>query len=483
MSASIEQAVVFADRSGKELAPLFQSLCPALLPVAGKTPLQYTLDDLAGAGIQRILIVVSAASTEVQQRIGAGRAWGMTIDYVLSRGEEMPDQLIRRCMGQLDEQFLALRGDILRSAVCREFLAGTADSGRAHALIGDSSAGMCLSDREQPDLASLAWPPPAADTLSPRVMLDGHACNLLTSLADYHRGCLDLAQGRFPGLILNSMEVDHGVRRGRLSHLHDASVVRPPLLLGDHSSLHQSCKVYGPVVVDAHCFIDRETQLINTVVLPDTYIGAGLDLADAIVGEGRLIKPAENIALIIDDPLWLATMSPTRLHSVSPRRDRLLALVLLLLSLPLWLVALVTARPGPNGGRLQRQPMLGNRRNSHGQRQEYVAYRWRTGVPVLRALPGLLAVLGGHLRLFGAQPAPARDPVKAQDQPPVGLIAAANLFLHDDPPREEIELFDLVFAAERTWRKELACAKAALKRLISSSSWRPEAGTPQSAKE
>ena len=52
-------AFVFADRLGDGLRSLTDSTCVALLPIAGKPLIQYTLEDLAMAGIREAVVFVS----------------------------------------------------------------------------------------------------------------------------------------------------------------------------------------------------------------------------------------------------------------------------------------------------------------------------------------------------------------------------------------------------------------------------------------
>ena len=54
------RAIVLADRSGAELAPLDQVACPALLEVAGKTVIEYTLEDLVESGFTEAVVVTSS---------------------------------------------------------------------------------------------------------------------------------------------------------------------------------------------------------------------------------------------------------------------------------------------------------------------------------------------------------------------------------------------------------------------------------------
>lgn len=486
MGATPSIAVVFADRLGRELDPLFKASCPALLPIAGKTPLEYCLDDLAEVGIRRAVIVVSACAERIQALLGNGDAWGLQFEFVLSRGEEAPAALVKRFDSLLDEHYLAVRGDVLRSPLARDFLAQwAADPAETQALVQGRPVGMAVSSRAAPELGAVAWP--LAQEAS-GTSLEAHKGNPLASLEDIWQANLDAVAGAFHGLVIPGLSKQSGVVVGRLSYLETSSVVEPPVHVGDHSSVHRSCGLYGPVVIGNNCFIDRETQISNSVILPGTYIGAGLDVQDAIVGEGQLIKPLESLVLQVDDPLWVAPMEQGYAASDRSLIDRLLALVLLLLSAPLWPVAALLSRSG-KGRALRHQAVLGNRRGVRGQRLEVDLRHWMTAVPVLRQLPGLLAVCSGDLRMFGAAPRPAGEATGlaaelaalqgATEQPPAGLISAARLQLPADAPPEEVELFEIVFAAERSARKELQCWWLAFKGLFSGRAWSsaPRAGT------
>ncbi|MFO1424556.1 MAG: hypothetical protein U1F70_13075 [Candidatus Competibacteraceae bacterium] len=46
------QALIFADRLGRELEPLTERTCVALLPVVGKRVLEHTLEALVAAGVR-----------------------------------------------------------------------------------------------------------------------------------------------------------------------------------------------------------------------------------------------------------------------------------------------------------------------------------------------------------------------------------------------------------------------------------------------
>ncbi|MGD8913119.1 MAG: sugar phosphate nucleotidyltransferase, partial [Candidatus Thiodiazotropha sp.] len=115
------QAIIFADRKGNELTPLCDATCPALLQVANRPLLEYTLEDLSQAGVEEAFIVVSQQADQIEAHFAKGEMWGMRFHYLLSRGEEAPEALLERYASLLAPEFLALRGDLLRPALCRDF--------------------------------------------------------------------------------------------------------------------------------------------------------------------------------------------------------------------------------------------------------------------------------------------------------------------------------------------------------------------------
>ncbi len=479
MSQTLDTAVIFADRLGKELAPLFQASCPALLPLAGKTPLEFCLDDIATAEFKRVIIVVSRCVEDIRRMVADGDAWGVSVEYVLSRGEENPTSFLKRFSALIDGSFLATRGDVMRHPVMKTVIASANSSNQVVSDDGQN-AGIVLTSADAPNLDALAWPLPDIDPSWSALNLPC-SLNPLLSLDQFRVANLDCVTQKTQGLVLPGLQIQEGARIGRLSHLPPNVMVNSPVLLGDHSSVHQSCALYGPVVIGDNCFIDKDTQITASVILPDTYIGAGLDIKDAIVGEGQLIHTKDDIAIQIDDPLWVAPMEQRVIASDSSFIEQFIALLLLISSLPLWPVAMLLST-SKNGKRLSKRTVLGNKRGLRGQRLESTCYAWTTNSPLLNKLPGLLSVMSGHLRIFGSHPRTPGEAVYSPlsslttqeytEQPPAGLVSPASLFLASDAPIEEVELFEICFSAERSYRRELECWLRAIRLLFSINSWR-----------
>ena len=116
------QVVLFADRAGRALAPFTERTCTALLPVIGKPLVVHALESITRISPGRIFVVVSPYAAEVEADLGDGRRWGLELEYVLTRGNEVPDAIVERLRPRLESPFLVVRGDVLLSPCLPEFL-------------------------------------------------------------------------------------------------------------------------------------------------------------------------------------------------------------------------------------------------------------------------------------------------------------------------------------------------------------------------
>ena len=167
---------IFVDRIDTGLEPLTGDTCSALLPVAGKAVIDYTIEDLARAGIREAVIVASAHATRVEEHLGKGERWGMSFDYFPGQGAEHPASLLQRYAGNYKGPVLLIRGDVLRSNSADFIIsATTAADTLSEACINDEAIGICLSRTAstppvrqlQPPSTPSTWKMPAGQHSTP----------------------------------------------------------------------------------------------------------------------------------------------------------------------------------------------------------------------------------------------------------------------------------------------------------------------------
>lgn len=484
------QALIFADRLGRELEPLTDRTCAALLPVTGKPVLEHTLEALGAAGLGEAVVAVSPFADPLRLALGDGGRWGMRLHYVLTRGEEDPDAVVENCQSQLADELLALRGDVLHGAALIEFLrlaaevSGPVVYGRA----ANAPVSLCLHRAGgRGGLEPLRWSaePVEMPPTWPVVELPGAVLNRLESPSAYHRANLDTAAGRFPGLIVPGQQVAPGLTVGPRSKVSPRSLRQGVAFVGESCRVEASAEFYGEVVIANRVTVDRHVSLRDSVVLSDAYIGERLEVRNAIVQGNRLIQVDTGAVLPV-----IETVPPTGQREAmsggvwAEPLNRLLGVLLLLLSLPLWPLALVAALAEHFDDPLREIRLRGNRLELDElgvrRRRVFVAMQWMTSIPLLRHLPRLLAVVSGDLRLVGAEPltpeqADGRreDWERLADRAPAGLIGPTQLTLPASAPREARLMSDVFYSRQRGIGKDLRYLLLGAGALFTPRAWWP----------
>ncbi|MFO1424548.1 MAG: NDP-sugar synthase [Candidatus Competibacteraceae bacterium] len=484
------QALIFADRLGRELEPLTERTCVALLPVVGKRVLEHTLEALVAAGVREAVVAISPFADQVRAVIGDGSRWGMRLDYVLTQGEEDPDAMVERYQNRIQAEVLVLRGDVLRGAALGEFLRRAGEIGGPIVLgrAVDAPISLCLNRAAGRDgLEPLCWTrePRTPGSAWPVVELPTGALNRLDSLAAYHRANLDAAAGRFPGLIVPGRQVALGLTVGLRSKVSPRSLRQGIAFVGRNCRIEPSAAFHGEVVIANRVIVDRHVILRDSVILSDTYIGELLEVQNAIVWGNHLIRVDTGAVLPVIETFLLADLRQVTLSgTLAEPLNRVLGALLLAVSLPLWPLALIAALVSNTTAPLRETRLRGNRLEfdefGARRRRAFVAREWATTIPVLRHLPRLLAVVSGDLRLVGVEPlTPEQVEDRLEeweqvgDQAPAGLIGPTQLTLPADAPREERLLSDAFYARQRSTGRDLRYLLQGLAALFTRRAWWP----------
>ncbi|WP_458527033.1 hypothetical protein [Onishia taeanensis] len=480
------QAIIFLDRTGDELAPLHERFCPAMLPVAGRTLAEHCLEDLGAMGISEAFLVVGPGHQAIEDRLESGQRWSINLTYVLAAAHETPDDVRARLGRALKAPYLALRGDVLRPfglptrAIQEE--TSTAVSGLCWRAPAHGSLGMMRVERDPCRLTPLAWPlaavaePSGVEAVDIRELDEAHMAPL-TTIAQYHREALNaLARAmekKDQGLdaaLPAGLPRGIGLRAGKCSDVHHRSLESGQAWVGHFSRVHDEARLQGRVAIGDHCLIDRGARVSDSLVLDNSYVGAGVHLHNAIACEDSIIHLDSGAVLDIRDR-FLLSRNVLDLDA-APMIQRGLGLALLVMSLPLWpLVALMSLVHAP------RQPLepvsladapsgTATKVTAPNSSQAISTWRWRLPerypLAWLSNLPLLLPVVTGRLRLVGRSPfrrAQAEQPATPWQSVhralPVGLISPADLFPRTRRRPELRELMELEWLTPGIPRRRL----------------------------
>jgi mannose-1-phosphate guanylyltransferase / phosphomannomutase len=303
------KVVLLAIGGAPELSPLTELTAAALLPIADKPLLVHAVESLAMARLTDAIVIVDAFGDEVKKTLGHGAKWGMKFEYLTIGGNESRSEVLRRVAAELNQDFLLMDSLILRTPMIGEFLtrASAVNHGAVTATIRGRSAGVSILRQ---GLSSVTGSVGNLVPLSNKtVCIDFPEARLalIGSAAALHRANLDVAAGHFPGLVLSGRELMPGVRVGRKSLVPTRAIEGAPVFVGARCWIAAKSELMSETVVSSDSVIDSHAILRRAVIMPHTYVGALVEISDAIVSGNLVIHIDTGTQARVTDQFLLST--------------------------------------------------------------------------------------------------------------------------------------------------------------------------------
>lgn len=418
-------ALLLADRSGNELEPLNLFYPPALLPIAGKSPLVYWIEALYAQGIRKLYIVIGPHRHFIKEKIGSGNNWGVKITYLTSEGDEEPYELFKRHQSILPNNLLVVRADVLPRVDAQ---------GEVF-----PSVKLCANTSEEITLllSKLNWN---------NIKIKDQSATRLGDFQQYVCAIWNTLGGSYPWLIPEGFKV----ASTKWLAAADFSVSRTDRLdsifyMGKSATLHRDINLTNNLCIEHNVHIDCGATIDNTVILPGTYVGQNISVKDAIICGDFLIDTNTGLAHQFDNPKQLSHIEKPGAIVSTYRSERMAAATILILTAPIILpLAFLTRQKGESI--LQTNQAMSNQ-SFRKKPFVFEHYFFNTRISWLRRWPALMNVIDGDLKLVGS-PITTVDQESLSDLPLAqGVFTARDIF-----PQKE---FDEIELEHRGF--ELAC--------------------------
>ncbi len=282
---------------------------PALLDVAGKTPLQRTAERLHRFGTSQVAAIVEASAVQEERENGVStprwtsasrerfwRAAENTFNEMAQEGAELV--LVIGLGAYVEVDFESLVQFHLERG-CR---VSQLRDGEGNAEV------FCISASRRNDAASLFRSQlTRCRSECPVLEHDGYV-NPLATAADLRQFAVDIltlktqtrpaGEEERPGVwIAPGAQIEKGAR------------LLAPAFIGSFAKIRYGSVITRCSSVEHHAEVDCGTVVENSSVLPYSYVGAGLDLAHSVVCMGRLANLRRNAVVEIADGKLIAHLA------------------------------------------------------------------------------------------------------------------------------------------------------------------------------
>lgn len=476
--------LIMANQAPADLDLLTRGQCVAMLPVAGKPLLEHTLEAVTRleeptVKLDEITIVASRGVAELRHYVGNGKKWGLGINIVSSRPNADATSLkLTRDFLKSDEVML-IECDRLRSFSLSEFLN---EARVVEAKIPDTSFSAVV-DSQNGGLHLLK----PSDILSDSQLLNATAVVMqhgviypVTNAEEFHRVNIAGASGEIKNLVTRGRERSLGLTTGFMTNIHPRCLKLGKLLAGNHCRAHSSSSFSGTVILNNGVVVDRNTSIENSVVLDKTFIGENLQIKNSILAGDMLIRVDTGAILQITDDFLAADLGDgiyeTHFANIT---NRLLGLVLTLITLPLWPIAFLLAKDtreqdASAQSRLNKTSYVGNKAGrGPGSKHVFTTIEFNTASRLLKHFPLAINIAFGDIRLVGISLFTPEETTERQeswestrDKAPAGALGPSQLYLAADASVDEKAMSDTIFSQQTSVPGSCLICWSAFRKLI-----------------
>lgn len=433
------QAIIFANRSAAELAPLNRQYSAALMPLVNKALIEYTLEDLSCAGITHAKLVVANRASEIEAHIGTGAKWNLTIDYFLSKPEEDVNSVLQRMQLDPQQTQLVVRGDIIRTPCIKRFVdfASKIQHTFVLASMNNQNPGLLMLPAGRSHGASLNWP------IAELPLNQQRSINQVLHGKTFHLDSIENFVAATSHIIKHAHEFaikGRKVDSSETANLYLGQQTQCPSFtdktvhgsIGENSFVHPLVSCKNLIVIGQNCFIE-DSELNDSIIMPNTFVGKNLTVKNQIISQDYIIDITHSTWVKVDDTSLVAACQTGVKQQQKPSLvHRFIGFALLILALPLMLISLLVAKATS-----PQQPIIRFNASSNQQRTIQL-YEIAVNSQILAKLPQLWHVAKGNLLLFGAS-------ATLNQQAKYGVFGPVQLLLDKNAPAEEIELVEMEF--------------------------------------
>jgi NDP-sugar pyrophosphorylase family protein len=302
------RAIIVATNSTKELMSFANKDITAMLPVANKPFIQHIVEFLAEKGFDQMDFLISPSSTEIALFLGDGARWGSKFTFHLTSNPRLAYQSLKKIeLNNPDETILLASTEMLPEIkldnptpslmYCYNFAKEKEWTGWGWVLAKD------LIELSSPVNATYLF-----YNLAKKIELVENFFSL-KSLNDYLQSNFALLSSNVNNLALYAKEYKPGIWVGRNSWIHPNTKMQAPIFIGEDCYVDKNVSLGPNVIIGNKSVLANNNTLVNSIVLPENYVGEGLQLENTIVNKEFFVDAISGIVVKAENKFSLTDLS------------------------------------------------------------------------------------------------------------------------------------------------------------------------------
>jgi hypothetical protein len=351
------RAVVIATGYAETTEQFSSRHSPPLLPLLDRPFLQHVIEYLAGMGVPAFDIILSNDPEKYEALLGDGTRWGCSITVRLARDAARPYHVLKQ-LAVNDERLLLAHADTLPAVSAGMLNAGNVSlfctpdstaqgqlpSWSGWALLGTQELCAVPADADRSAFEKYLRSRGAEAVAVPKLLS-------VRSYADLLAAQRMVLAAEFSGLLYDGCRAADEAWLSRNVSLHPTVRIIPPVYIGANCRIGSGVRLGPGAVVGSDCILDAHCSVINSAVLPGSYVGEMLELEDCIVDRNVLVNTRIGGMVNVSDAFILGSIKTGGFKAMLQNgAARVLGVLLLLMFAPLLLVTMLVLklfRTGP----------------------------------------------------------------------------------------------------------------------------------------
>lgn len=328
-----QRAIILAAGRGTRVQPITFTRAKPMIPVLNSTVMHRLIETLRDQGVRQLVINTSYLAPDIENVFRDGSALGVDIAYSFEGYKDQGGLVdvplgsagaLRRIQdhsGFFDAPFFVLCGDALidldlqdvyaqhcargalatlvltpvpREKVSHYGIAHIDAAGHIHgfqekpsvetAVSNLANTGIYIFDpeiiahipREAPyDIGSQLFPALVAAGAPLHGVVTSFQWLDIGTVAEYYQVCQMALRGEVHGMTLPGHSLAPGIHAGlNVSVDLDACEMTPPVYIGGSATIEPGCRIVGPTLIGAGCYIEQHAHIDESIILDYTRVGA-----------------------------------------------------------------------------------------------------------------------------------------------------------------------------------------------------------------